>query len=645
MSKIDKFKKEILTFDIYSIIDHYPGNPDYIGKDRDEEFKDSVKESNNDEVKELIANKGVLHYCVDFIGDQYLKSIYDDARFSIRSLQLVDLKEELRVLETYNYNKLIKELDLLSAKFDNEKTTKLDEHRFKAIYKEQFFYDLPAAGKITTTFVWSFKRELTKRINALERLIDDIKHSIDIREEHLKKTARQNPLSKTNLEMLLNSLNLSTQTASNNIEDIDFYKILDVALNYIDDFIEMREHFIREYEHAKIAYRNNKDSFYKALLSVVVKEVWRTLNALGVVDKNSKRCLSKPPKEVPEYRYTLTEIARFIYNINVVRFEDTLTQIKERATFRDSTTIPEKIKALFYFLEFLYVNMANFKECNPILKEKQEVLLMKKKFLEKYGYINNFDSSQYEASMKSKNEVLLINVESPIMAISHLLDVCKWSYSERIIQLSIEDVKELQKSYSGYDIAIVHEYEKKYFKYRENMADNFDAIRFLDELEVIMLPLFAFFRNKEVADKMAQQDEKIKENKTLLSSHTLEQVNGSRNKTNITKYTSKHYALAFIFDCLATGVDFTLYDSKKMDLEAIGEKRVNGALSGNTFYKAFNSIMSEKINLKNERDLIYLAGDNWRKIIIELSHESEKVTKYIKEEVFYEKGGNRAYAP
>lgn len=97
---------------------------------------------------------------------------------------------------------------------------------------------------------------------------------------------------------------------------------------------------------------------------------------------------------------------------------------------------------------------------------------------------------------------------------------------------------------------------------------------------------------------------------------------------------SKHYALAFIFDCLATGVDFTMYDSKKLELEAIGEKRVNGTISGNTFYKAFNRIMGERIDLKSEKDLISLAGDNWRKIIIDLSHEQEKVSKYIKEEVF-----------
>ena len=95
------------------------------------------------------------------------------------------------------------------------------------------------------------------------------------------------------------------------------------------------------------------------------------------------------------------------------------------------------------------------------------------------------------------------------------------------------------------------------------------------------------------------------------------------------KNTSKHYALAFIYDCLAKGVNYMDYDGKKSQLEEIGKSRVNGAINGNTFYKAFNKIMNEKINLECDKDLIYLAGKNWKEIVLTLSDEPERLSTYL----------------
>lgn len=119
----------------------------------------------------------------------------------------------------------------------------------------------------------------------------------------------------------------------------------------------------------------------------------------------------------------------------------------------------------------------------------------------------------------------------------------------------------------------------------------------------------------------------LSETKSVATKTIVEQT--VQQDTNPTTYHAKHYALAFIFDCLATGESFIQFDGKKYQLETIGEKRVNGAISANTFYKAFNSIMNEKLDFEKDKDMIYYAGQNWKEIIIKLSHEPRKVSEYL----------------
>lgn len=82
MEKIHKFKKEVLTLNIYSMINYYPGNPYYIGKDRDERLKKSIEKSNYKEFinkknhslyKELLTTDSILHYYVGLIDDAVFK--------------------------------------------------------------------------------------------------------------------------------------------------------------------------------------------------------------------------------------------------------------------------------------------------------------------------------------------------------------------------------------------------------------------------------------------------------------------------------------------------------------------------------------------------------------------------------------------
>jgi hypothetical protein len=91
------------------------------------------------------------------------------------------------------------------------------------------------------------------------------------------------------------------------------------------------------------------------------------------------------------------------------------------------------------------------------------------------------------------------------------------------------------------------------------------------------------------------------------------------------KYFAKHYALAYFFEINALGE--TVPSGKKKVLEGIGQKRMGNG-RGNTFYKAFNTITQKDLNA--EAELLKIGGQNWRKVVIELSCNPEVVDKYLK---------------
>ncbi|GAA4440251.1 hypothetical protein GCM10023091_23630 [Ravibacter arvi] len=99
-------------------------------------------------------------------------------------------------------------------------------------------------------------------------------------------------------------------------------------------------------------------------------------------------------------------------------------------------------------------------------------------------------------------------------------------------------------------------------------------------------------------------------------------VNTQPNNTN---YKTKHYVLAYIFDCYAKGE--TLPIGQKGKLEKIGNDRIKPG-KGNTFYKTFNTIIPKNFDLENT--LLEIGGENWRESVLDLSDCPDKVDEYLK---------------
>lgn len=524
MEKIHKFKKEVLTFNVYWMKDCYPGNPDYIGKDRDIEFKESVRKGNYEDhkgrldkesyelMKEVVASDSVFHFYIETIGDIALNTIYDEAQFSIGNLSLDGLMYALQILESYNYNDFFEELDLLSSKFESGKTGKVDEYRFKAVFKKHFKYGLGAIGKISRMFLNSFRCELKKRIKYLEALKEDINKMIAIKMEGVDKPIAQAQTAEADLQFMPNSdfYNLNTRMLNNNTKDFDLYGILNNAFRYIDDHVEMKEYFKRKNENAKEKYHYKNDSFYKALLSVVIKErevVCFVMNKLKADENKYYASSPSPIDKLPEVHYNFYELNLFNQIINEVLFEDSFRETVSITALNSSTTIPYKVKALFHLIEFLHSKINHFTKYNDVILEQTQ-LSYKKYGIGPLNYIEKIiDMPMIEKSIQSKNEVIYINIIEPIRTRTYSLKVCDWSISNSLWDWNIEDIEKLHENYHIEDVELIHEYEQKYTEYRKETNCDYGCVDFFCELDETLEHLFSFFREKKYEQITCQNNE------------------------------------------------------------------------------------------------------------------------------------------
>lgn len=369
----------------------YPGNPDYIGKDRDEEFKESIRRGNYEDhkgrldkesyesMKEVVASDSVFHFYIETIGEIALNTIYDEAQFSIGNLSLDGLKYALQILESYNYNEFFEELDLLSSKFESCNTGKVDEYRFKAVFKKQFKYNLGRNGKISSMFVNSFRQELKKRIKYLEALKDDINKMIAIKMEGVVGIISPVPIAEADLQFMPNSLHAKTgsklyndvKPINDNTMEINYERIFAIALNYADDPEEMKEFCIRQQkEAAKINYKEK--SFYKGLLKIVAKE--REETSYGIVNHNT--IVDESFIYVPsgtKYTYTYEEIDMIEQIINDLLFDSKTLEVEEvnHQKNEENKTI-ENFNVLERVLRKIEEEDTNINECK-ILNDSHSV--------------------------------------------------------------------------------------------------------------------------------------------------------------------------------------------------------------------------------------------------------------------------------
>ncbi len=98
----------------------------------------------------------------------------------------------------------------------------------------------------------------------------------------------------------------------------------------------------------------------------------------------------------------------------------------------------------------------------------------------------------------------------------------------------------------------------------------------------------------------------------------------TNNENETVRITTKHYVLAYVIECNATGKSLPI--GQKKELERIGNKRI-GKGKGNYFYKVFHQVIKKDLNV--EKNLIEIGGEDWRTIVKNISNEPEAIESYL----------------
>ena len=368
---------------------------------------------------------------------------------------------------------------------------------------------------------------------------------------------------------------------------------------------------------------------------------WTKILLETTLENDNKKDIDKYESEIFIYKTIIRYVKQLIDLIN--SFTTTNTQNEQE----EIEELNDKIRPLFKFIEYLDSNIENFRHYDIDILKMEEAQ-------KKESYLGgHFDDIEEKKRLqKISNEIyerISEHVLEPLKSKVNELGVYTWNNPAQIYNLYIEDVNVLinkikHNKISKDRIDVIKEVKRQYiiirnkFKQYTEHKDSYLFVKYTLSLplffEDVMKPITSFFF--EDGDEMKPGVDNIsdKQPHDIPEKHNTSKRDEQKRQQPLYtpkpfKYTSKHYVLAFIFDCLATEEDYTLLYGEKYQLETIGEKRVNGAISGNTFYKAFNKLANNSIDFDNKRDLIYFAGKNWREIIIKLSHEPEKVSGYL----------------
>lgn len=241
MEKIKVFKEKALAVKVDVMLDYYPGDPIYIGRESDEKTEEYLEKLSTEKNIKLPKTEGVFHYYTIYTSERRMESYYNNALFSIPNMTLDSLSFALKELEAYSYKELFEALDVLSSRFANEEVMCIDARhdvkRFKNIFNRQFKNKLPLSGRITSYFIGSMRKEMRLKEKYLEMLINKMKEMIAIKMENSKKVIQLTSLANTDSKILNDKFEGKKQEISNSVTNRSSTKKtpqLKTLFNFID---------------------------------------------------------------------------------------------------------------------------------------------------------------------------------------------------------------------------------------------------------------------------------------------------------------------------------------------------------------------------------------------------------------------------
>lgn len=161
--------------------------------------------------------------------------------------------------------------------------------------------------------------------------------------------------------------------------------------------------------------------------------------------------------------------------------------------------LPERVKALFQFIEFLYFNMENFNQYNDLIKELEILDKERNKLNPKNKYTDKLQYDKVQAELESKFKTLQDSTANLIKAKAIELHLCNFDNEPIYSFNGIEtDIHNLKRNFRKDHLPVIFRHKSQYLDYRTNTHKSFFSLQiFFEDLDEIAKSLFAFFKDTQ----------------------------------------------------------------------------------------------------------------------------------------------------
>ncbi|MFV8373924.1 hypothetical protein [Flavobacterium sp. LB1P71] len=214
--------------------------------------------------------------------------------------------------------------------------------------------------------------------------------------------------------------------------------------------------------------------------------------------------------------------------------------------------IPQKIQALFEFIDFLDKNKAEYvQKYIPLCNELKELDKQRNTLKPNENYKDKRSYESIQKQIKEKFEPITDNIYIPIT--SKLQELGIWSGDDVYTSIwnnNISEISDFKRNFSEEDVKQIFRYKQKYLSFIAEANSDFLCLSFLlSNLDEILKELFDFFKDTNEnefdsfetkiieVDSFAEIAKNIKENsgKNVKYSIPTETVFGKKHTTAATK--------------------------------------------------------------------------------------------------------------
>lgn len=162
--------------------------------------------------------------------------------------------------------------------------------------------------------------------------------------------------------------------------------------------------------------------------------------------------------------------------------------------------IPQKIQALFDFIDFLDVNKKEYiDKYIPLCNELSELNKQRSKLKPNENYKDKQSYEYIQKEIKEKIEPITENIYKPVT--NKLLELGIWSgddFYRSILNNNISEIEDFKKNFIQEDLEKVFHYKQKYLFFRTETNNDFHCLAFVfSNLDEIYRVLFDFFKDKQ----------------------------------------------------------------------------------------------------------------------------------------------------